>query len=697
MPSYLAPGVYVEEIPSGPPPIEGVGTSTAGFVGVTRRGPTEGRPRLVTNYGEFVRLYGGAFNFPAPLDTWNQLPFAVRGFFANGGRRLYVMRVAPTTASPASAQTQGGLVTRITRDIQATQTVARLATLRGIRTGTNLQFQMTKNGITTTSAVLTVNAVNRATGEVTLSAQVHATMAFEARYTAVFSNIDGANAAGAITTLASPMAARPASFTLRASNPGSWGRDLRVSPSHQSAARSIVQTAVMAPGNDIPLLSAAGFYVGAWVEIDRGNASANQIYRRVTAIQGNLLTVDGPAFGAATDLDPVPPVTETRISTCEFALTITYEDPVEHTISNERFEGLTLEDVRGRFYVDQLRRSTMVEVDTAVAPAGTHPFFFPSAPDGLNITLGTSGSDGTAAPTTLEVQGSDLGPGRKTGLLAMEEVDEVAILAAPGITDRAVQSILIEQCERLMDRFAVLDPAPAAGGGPATLDDIQNQAAQFDTKYAAIYYPRVMIADPDPAGTGAPIPVAPSGHMVGIYARVDETRGVHKAPANEVIRGIVDIETYVSRAQQEILNPRNINVLRDMRADRRGLRAYGARCLTSDSPWRHINVRRLFIMVEESLDEGTQWSVFEPNDQRLWARVRESVTIFLTRVWRDGALFGATPEEAFFVKCDRETMSDDDIQNGRLVMEIGIAPVRPAEFVIIRIGQWLGGSSAQEL
>ena len=153
--------------------------------------------------------------------------------------------------------------------------------------------------------------------------------------------------------------------------------------------------------------------------------------------------------------------------------------------------------------------------------------------------------------------------------------------------------------------------------------------------------------------TGAPRVVGPSGHMCGVYARVDNTRGVHKAPANEVVRGVLGFEAVISKGQHEILNPININVLRDLRTQHRGLRAYGARCLTSEPMWNYINVRRLFIFLEESLEEGTQPFVFEPNDERLWARARDSVTIFLTRVWRDGALMGAKPEEAFFVRCDR--------------------------------------------
>jgi phage tail sheath protein FI len=173
--------------------------------------------------------------------------------------------------------------------------------------------------------------------------------------------------------------------------------------------------------------------------------------------------------------------------------------------------------------------------------------------------------------------------------------------------------------------------------------------------------------------------------MAGIYARVDVERGVHKAPANEVIRGITKIAQDVTKREQDLLNPRGINALRFFPG--RGNRVWGARTVSSDASWRYVNVRRLFIYVEESIDEGTQWVVFEPNDEPLWARVRQTITNFLTTVWRSGALEGTKPDEAFFVKCDRTTMTQDDIDNGRLICVIGIAPVKPAEFVIFRIQQ----------
>jgi phage tail sheath protein FI len=695
MPEYLAPGVYVEEISAGPPPIAGVGTTTTGMVGLSRRGPTSGRPQLVTNYGEFVRTFGGPFDFGPTFAAFTDLPHAVRGFFANGGRRLYISRVVPTGATGATAATatlRGGLITRLTRDVQANSATLPLVTVRGIRNGSLIRLQMTRDGITTTSPNLTVTDYDRVTGEVDVNPAP--TTTYEARYTTVLTNVNGVNVNGTVSNLANPGSTKPATFGLIASSVGSWGHDVRISVAHRSAARSVVQTAaITAATNSIPVLSTAGFYPGAWVEVDFGTAANQKVYRRVNSVIGSTLVIDGPAV-PANAWNPVS-VPDTRISSCEFDLALSYVDPVERTTVTERYAGLTLENVPGRYYVDQLVRSTLVSVDpTVTAPAATNPFFFPSPADGLADTLGGGGLDGTAAPTAPEVLGSDLGPNQKTGLLAMQDIDEVAILAAPGITDLAVQRGLVDQCERLMDRFAVLDPVPGTSGAPATLDQIQSQAANFDTRYAALYYPRVVVTDPT---TGLPRVVAPSGHMIGVYARVDNTRGVHKAPANEVINGIVDLETFVSKAQHEILNPRGINVLRDLRADRRGLRVYGARCLTSEQDWIYVNVRRLFIFIEESLDEGTQWAVFEPNDYRLWQRLRDSVSIFLTGVWRDGALMGERPEEAFFVICDRSTMGDDDILNGRLIMEIGIAPVRPSEFVIIRIGQWLGGSSTQEL
>jgi hypothetical protein len=280
-------------------------------------------------------------------------------------------------------------------------------------------------------------------------------------------------------------------------------------------------------------------------------------------------------------------------------------------------------------------------------------------------------------------------PDLRTGIYTLKNLLNVSLVAIPGQTSAALQQALIDHCEAMRYRFAVLDgPRPPND----TVTDVQNHRQQYDTKYAAIYHPWLTLPDPFPTAVGTirQYPVPPSGHVLGVFARVDNERGVHKAPANEVVRGIVGLTRYFTTGEQDILNPYpvHVNVIRDFRPNNRGIRVWGARCITSDNDYKYVNVRRLLIFIEDSIDRGLQWVVFEPNSEPLWARVRRAVTNFLTTVWRNGALEGTTPEQGFFVKCDRTTMTQDDIDNGRLICVIGVAPVKPAEFVIIRIGLW---------
>jgi uncharacterized protein len=289
----------------------------------------------------------------------------------------------------------------------------------------------------------------------------------------------------------------------------------------------------------------------------------------------------------------------------------------------------------------------------------------------------TGGADNLNGLTVDDFVGVDGGSGARTGIEALQDIDEISICLAPGMWSSTVHSALIQHCEILKDRFAILDPQDNL-----SIEGIREVREVIDTKYAAIYYPWIEVRNPSVRRNEE---IAPSGHLAGIYARVDVERGVHKAPANEVIRGITRIAQDVSKREQDMLNPKGINALRLFPG--RGNRVWGARTLSSDSSWKYINVRRLFLFVEESIDEGTQWVVFEPNDEPLWARVRQTVSNFLTTVWRSGALQGTKPDEAFFVRCDRSTMTQDDIDNGRLIVLVGIAPVKPAEFVIFRIQQ----------
>jgi len=283
----------------------------------------------------------------------------------------------------------------------------------------------------------------------------------------------------------------------------------------------------------------------------------------------------------------------------------------------------------------------------------------------------------------------NVNPEARTGLYSFLNIDEISIVAIPGRTGPIVQGELIIHCESDRYRFAVLDgPHPPHD----SLADVQQQRQQFDTKYAALYHPWLLIEDPyptNPSNVGT-FSIPPSGHVVGIYARTDVDRGVHKAPANEVVSGILGLQRILNKSEQDILNPYpvNINVIRDFRHDNRSIRVWGGRVITSDTDWKYVNVRRLLIFIEKSIDRGLQWVVFEPNADPLWARVRRTISNFLTTVWRNGALEGLKPEEAYFVKCDRTTMTQADIDNGRLIVVVGVAPVKPAEFVIIRIGLW---------
>ena len=296
----------------------------------------------------------------------------------------------------------------------------------------------------------------------------------------------------------------------------------------------------------------------------------------------------------------------------------------------------------------------------------------------------------------------------RVGLDVLEQVDEVAIVAAPGYTDAASYDSVLSHCERLQDRVAILDAPekvsaltaltqvvtagrrPAEGGeeGGAVAGV---RARQSDGGYGAYYFPWITVRDP--LAPGETVSVAPAGHVAGIWGRTDATRGVHKAPANEIVRGALDVSYRVTRAEQGELNQAGVNCIRLF--GREGIRVWGARTLAGDPEWRYLNVRRLFNMIKESIARSTRWIVFEPNDFTLWKSIRRDVSAFLTLLWRDGALMGRTPEEAFFVKCDEETNPPDVIDAGMVVTLIGIAPVKPAEFIVFRISQYQAGTEVE--
>jgi phage tail sheath protein FI len=539
-----------------------------------------------------------------------------------------------------------------------------------------------------------------------------------------------ATTAAVVTFDADPLQTHPSGTALSEHTPvahlqaidrGAWGNDLRVTALAED--RPTVSTVVTTGANigdpSIVLRTGVGVEAGTLLEFMNG---ANVTFRqKVESVSGGTVS-----FGAGGLEQNV--VVDTVVQSAEFGLDVAYlrtnprtqQVEVDTSIS-ESFRNLTLDPRHSRYIqrvigqipatVDERNEgeSSLIRVSDELAAAAaeaadraTPDLLTRTTPDGEVVAVGLQLSDGDdqlGALADSDLVGTDaVDPADRTGLQALKNVNEISIVAIPGRTSATVQNALLAHAELTRYRFAVLDAVRGADPNGATLDQVQTQRSLFDSKYGALYYPWLVIDNPFPQNPAVPEPVMipPSGHMIGIYARSDNERGVYKAPANEVVRGVNAFQVKVVKEQQDILNPRNVNVLRDFRDNGRGLRVWGARTVSSDPDWRYLNVRRLFNFIEASIDIGTQWVVFEPNDFRLWTRVTQSVTAFLTAVWHDGALMGRKPEQAFYVKCDETTMSQYDIDNGRLIMVIGIAPVKPAEFVVIRIGQWSGGSMVDE-
>jgi phage tail sheath protein FI len=367
----------------------------------------------------------------------------------------------------------------------------------------------------------------------------------------------------------------------------------------------------------------------------------------------------------------------------------TYRMTVTAGGQTEEFDGLTLKKGRSNLATKVNAASKLIQIEETGA----------SLPDARPATGKYTLAVASSSAEEVDAAAYEGDVARREGLGSLAAVDEITMLCVPdlmgllatgngkaGAQLRDLQGKLIAHCEASKDRIAILDSPP--GMLPQDVLEWRMSTAGYDSKFATLYYPWLEVMDPL---TRQPMMVPPSGHMAGVWARTDNTRGVHKAPANEVVLGVNGLGFQITHEEQGGLNRSGINCIRSFPG--RGIRVWGARTLSSDPEWRYLNVRRLFNYISESIMEGTQWAVFEPNDERLWIRLRIAVSSFLTRTWRSGALFGATPEEAFFVKCDAETNPPDVIEAGQVVVEIGISPVKPAEFVVFRISQYTAGAS----
>jgi phage tail sheath protein FI len=565
-------------------------------------------------------------------------------------------------------------------------------------------------------AVNNVVRVTTSSGEVNYHRIAEAPEDLDARLVSLNVPLSRAHPAGAELVERSPL------INVQALDAGAWGNRLRVSVEDETAglvSRTSVATVVNA--NSIRLSSAAGVEAGTVLEVfDLATGAAVGDPLKVTSIdRASNYTITLAGAG----ITPAQSAPGLLVRSREFRLTIlllrqpdrALPSRNENVIATETFRHLSMDprhsrylakvvgDVNGFLRLSDRRpegESWYVRVeDLETVQANQEAVRL--GPETLTDTLPngrrraarhalTGGDDSLATLTDATYIGQDdVEPLNRTGLYTMTTLEDVSLVACPGQTSPAIQGALIDHCELMRYRFAVLD---AQRPPDDTLTDVQTQRQQFDTKYAALYHPWLLIPDPFPTNLQRPpdYSIPPAGHVLGIYARTDVERGVHKAPANEVVRGILGLQRILNKGEQDILNPYpvNINVIRDFRSNNRGIRVFGGRVITADSDWKYVNVRRLLIFLEHSIDRGLQWVVFEPNAEPLWARVVRTVSNFLTVVWRNGALEGAKVEEAFFVRCDRTTMTQTDIDSGRLICVIGVAPVKPAEFVIIRIGLW---------
>ena len=562
----------MEEFDSGGKPMEGVGTSTAGFIGLAERGPAEGVPQLVTNFADFKRKYGGYLS-ENEYGEYRFLAYAVEHFFVNGGARCFVSRVAPS-------------------DAKCSRAVA--------------------------------------------------------------------------------PAENPA-LKIEAKNPGLWGDNMSIVATPSSKAKTqILEELQTADGKRYSVKNSAGFHAG---DVVMYQDMTSVIYNRVVKSQDTIITFEKEFEENVVDKNLLPAKV---ISTCEFNLEVKYDDIVEF------YENLSFNISIPNYVEKKTAKSDLVSVRYIGRPAAEAmaPFDEIAGEDPnkafcvIHLKHGSNGS--VSNISAADYIGTDNGAGKRTGIQSFLDNDNVSIMAVPGVTDPNVQLMLVAHCENLASRFAVLDMPKDA----RKIDDIVAHRDIVDSNYAAMYHPWLEVFDPLDKKN---IAIPPSGSVIGIYARSDTARGVHKAPANETVRACVGLDCQFNKGEQDILNPKGVNLIRTFPGQ--GIRVWGARTASSDPNWKYINVRRLFIFIEESIKANTNWAVFEPNDEVLWVRVKRTIDVFLTGLWRTGALAGSAPSEAFFVNVGRNTMSQDDIDNGRLVCVIGIAPVKPAEFVIFRISQ----------
>lgn len=719
MPEYLAPGVYIEEKSFRARSIEGVGTSVAAIVGPTRTGPFRGKPEVVTSFAAFERIYGDLedLQFAGNVTQLNYTALAARAFFDNGGKQLFVSRVVKDVNSSNSSG-DGSSAARASR-VSADTKLKFQSRFPGYVGNYVLELHWQDNenlfsiAATTTpiegeelfleaSAVpedVLVDALDLDAGEFPLSIKARVrrnglnydVLSGEIKNGSgtvvvlnrlVIAQLPAATSKTSRILLRSPVSGKleiGSAVELRLSGitdlsaisgVAHWGT-LKVLKGVMKADAGgqlslitfpVAQNAGLADTIDFPISALAA---------QPGNVSALLVRRnfdldvlRIADIQqlrdgaaGEVVYRVGGVSTSATADDslakklPDKPATRDAQLTQPIACTVTNDADV-FTLLHTLFDSAALNTphpVNGPRYLIELQNGRDGDIPESGDYAG-------------------------------EIHDKD----GNTGLAAFEQVEDISIVMTPAAaaldTDDHLAVVIEMQkhCKRMQYRVGVVDSE-----ANMSISEIRDFKSNLDDTRLALYYPWVVTSDP--TGKRNSLSLPPGGFIAGVYANTDVSRGVHKAPANEVVLGALHFEQEINRFQQELLNPNGINCLRSMPG--RGHRVWGARTTSSDPEWKYVNVRRYFLFLERSIDKSTQWAVFEPNGEALWASIRISIEDFLYNEWVNGHLLGPTPKHAYFVRCDRSTMTQNDLDNGRLVCEVGVAALKPAEFVIFRIGQ----------
>jgi phage tail sheath protein FI len=635
MPEYLSPGVYVEEVSYRAKSIQGLGTTTTGFIGPTRYGPIDIPLDVLTSIGDFERCYGDRqqLQFQGPLTINNYMWHAARGFFEEGGTKLYVSRVFtpinpddPDDGKAAFPLSSSGTV--INFQARFPGDFGNMHVRITLQLGDNVLAEDVNTGLPAARGLYDNDIVALMFGGSPLASPNSVAFASAESYF---------NTVSRQPTWRFNLASGT-SVELNSLNPST-------DPNAGDHIRVITATITIYP--DDPSLS-------TWV------------------YSGLALDKDHQISGASDSI-------ESQFSATPDSLGEARTVPIIVTVTGTD-DGLGL--LNALLGWDPQLQTNLLDPNSADVDRSID-IVMQNGNDGVRALAvaddAFGGYEGNADPDST----------KKTGLKAFEDIDEISIVAAPGSTfqyqnpawrDEAVTifGLLIAHVEYMRYRVAVLD-----SGDGQSIADVRALRAKLDSSYAALYYPWITILDPV---TNKEINVPPSGFVAGIYARNDVNRAVYKAPANEVVTLAINFETLLNKAQQDVLNPLGINCFRFF--EDRGYRLWGARTISSDPEWIYVNVRRYFAYLEHSIDKGTQWAVFEPNGPLLWANVQRTISDFLLNEWQNGALLGDTPATSYFVRCDRSTMTQNDLDNGRLVCLVGVAALKPAEFVIFRIGQW---------